>query len=256
MRSILIGSRAGRFHFPDFPREPKDIDYAWSGDKIVCEVLPSGMRKEMYPIPPVMEMCANDIGVISADDLYTLKVSHIFWDKKWNKTMYDIVWLQKKGCRLNEPLFYALYKHWEGVHGLAPRANLDMNVQEFFDNGIMDGHSHDNLHIALMNGEPATYNKVLKEKDGVAIDEEKFWMLPYQDQLNIIREEVMVMAYERGVRQGRKDYRTGYSEQLKAWILHHGPSIEMALFAVRNFDVLRKPLINYKTQINEYLQRA
>lgn len=253
MRNVLIGSRAGRFHFPDFPREPKDIDYAIAGDKMLFETLPSGTRKEMYPIPPVIEMCQNDDGVISANDLYTLKVSHVFWDVKWNKTMYDIVWLQKKGCELNRPLFDALYKHWEGVHGLAPRADLNATVEDFFDNGIKDGHDHDDLHKLLVGGAP-TYTKILIDPDGVAIDEEKFWALPEEDKLNIIREEVSVMAYERGVRQDRKDYRTGYSEQLKAWILHHGPSLEMALFAVRNYDVLRKPLTNYKKILDEKLR--
>lgn len=256
MTYVLIGSRAGKHHFPDWPREPKDTDFATDEKEMRFNSV-GERRFEYYPIPPIVELykeSSSRDNALTPDQLYTLKVSHVFWDIKWDKTMYDIVWLQKKGCVLDESLFRALYKHWEIVHGPMPRANLDATVEDFFTNGIKNGHDHDRLHELLVGGEP-TYVKILKEPNGVAIDENAFWFkLTHSQKLDIIREEVSVMAYERGARQGIKDYRTAYSEQLKAWILHHGPSLEMALFAVRNFDVLRKPLINYKQHLDEKLR--
>lgn len=241
---VLIGSRAIKFHFPDFPREPKDYDYA-------CDEVdkPTVSRKEeLYPITPILERFnpfTRDEKILSPDQILTLKMSHVFWDIKWAKTMFDIVWLQKKGCKVDWALFYDLIDHWTVVHGPNVRANLNMEVKEFFTNGIKDGHNHDNLHTYIKN--PPTYTQVLIDPNGVAIDEGKFWALPFESKCDIIREECYVMAYER---MGQSDYRDAYFEQVKRWIIHHGPSLEMAIFAVENFDSLRKPLINYKQVID------
>lgn len=241
---VLIGSRAIKHWFPDFPREPKDTDFAWDegGISIVRE---EWGTYEYYPIPPLMSL---GVSTLTPDQIYTLKVSHLFWDIKWEKTMWDVTWLRKKGCNLDRTLFEELYWHWESVHGVAKRADLNMMADAFFDNAIPDGHDHDLLHTLIKN--PPTYTKILanpEEPGAVAIDEQKFWDLETEDKYNVIREECYVMAYER---MGDSDYRDAYLKQLKAWILHHGPSVNMGLFAIHNYDVLRKPLINYKEVID------
>lgn len=245
----LIGSQAIRHWFPDFPRKPVDTDFAWDEGGIDIQREAWG-KYEYYPIPPIAKLGQS---TLDADGIYTLKFSHIFWDIQWEKTMWDIVWLQKKGCQLNIPLFKELYQHWCDVHGEPTRADLNMSVGDFFTNGIKDGHKHDTLHtfVAKVNCKP-TYTYILKEPTGVDIDQFKFFNLPLNMQLDIIREECYVMAYER---MGFMDYRDAYRKQLKAWIITHAPSMEMACIAVWNYDTLRKPLINYKKEIEYGLQR-
>lgn len=246
--NILIGSKAIKVHFPDFPREPGDVDFATDEYIFPTGKTENGQRWEYYPIPPILEANRfSSSSLATRNQLYTLKVSHAFWNIHWDKTMFDIVWLQKNGCELDMKLFWKLYRHWTAQHGVMPRANLDMPVDEFFDNGIMDGHAHDGYHFKIKN--PPTYTKILIDPKGVAVSEDGFFELSHEDKLEIVREECYVMAYERGVRQGTKDYRDAYRDQLKAWILHHGPTVRMALWAIQNFDELRKPVINYKEVI-------
>jgi hypothetical protein len=250
---VLIGSKAIKWHFPDFPREPKDMDYASTHYDKPYVNRGGYPVVEYYPIPPLTKLfnpLTRDMKIATPSQLLTLKLSHIFWDIKWNKTMFDIVWLTKKGVGVDWPLFHELYDHWVVTHGEAKRADLAMSVDEFFTNGIKDGHKHDELHT-FIKAVPS-YTMILREPDGVEVSEHKFFSLTNkEDMLNIIREECYVMAYERGVGSGKKDYRDGYAEQLKQWILVHAPTLNMAVFGVLHYDELRKPVINYK-EVIEY----
>ena len=86
----LFGSTLIKKIFPDF-REPNDLDWV-TNDK---SKLKTSSRKEEYhyiPNTPDREM--------TADEIYTIKVSHAIYDIHWQKTMADIRFLQTKGCKL------------------------------------------------------------------------------------------------------------------------------------------------------------
>lgn len=107
---VLIGSQAIKYHFPDFNRVPLDWDY------VVTEKL-----KNEYNTPRI-EFHINPIFdnypdlIINPNDLYTLKLSHtVIRDINFNKHVYDIQFLRKKGCVLNYDLFYKLYDYWLNV---------------------------------------------------------------------------------------------------------------------------------------------
>lgn len=247
---VLMGSRAIRLHFPDFPREPKDWDYISNMDFISSEV--NGKRTEIYDIPPLFKRFDNvtrDVKVLSPDELYTLKVSHIFWDIKWEKTMFDIVWLHDKGCNLDMELFKELYEWWEGVHGANHRSNLMLTREEFFDNGLKGDFDHDYLHT-LINPEPM-FTKILVEPNGVDCSEEKWNDLSFDDKLELIREETYVMAYER---LAGRSWLSAYKWQLKQMITGHLTMYE-ALFAIENYRLLERPKINFKELLDEKLCR-
>jgi hypothetical protein len=153
--------------------------------------------------------------------------------------MWDIWWLTKNGCKLIEPLFRELYAFWCEKHGEPKRADLDMSKDEFFDNALRNQDSHDTLHEMLSS--PPTYRKILVGE--VQTSEDLFDALSHEDKVNIIVEETMVMAFER---LAGRDYRTAYQWQLKQMILHHLP-FGQALFAVLNFEAVRKPRADYRT---------
>ncbi len=165
---ILIGSFAIKYWFPDFPRDPKDKDFA------VDKVMSSNRETEYLYNPVICNWVKDDI-CCSPDELYTLKVSHLFWDINWEKHMWDVQWLKEKGCKLILPLFYELYEFWNKYHGKNKRSRLDMSSEQFFDNAITCPYSHDWLHILLNN--PPTYTKVLKDGAEVNVSEEKFNLL-------------------------------------------------------------------------------
>jgi len=238
MKNILIGSSAIKHHFPDFPREPKDLDYIGKGTNIPGKV--------EYHVNRVFDESSYDI--MYPNDLYTLKVSHIFWDIKWEKHMFDIQFLKKKGCTLDRELFDKLYQYWNEVHGSNHRSNLELSKEEFFNNALKT-YDHDALHELLVP--IPMYKKVLADGKDVEVDESKYNALSFEDKLELVREEVYVMAYER---LAGRSYREAYHWMLKKFIMKHAPMYE-ALFIIENYIELHKPKINFKEKLDYELQR-
>ena len=237
---ILIGSKAIKHHFPDFPRDPKDEDYAVTtkthNSTIECEYL-------INPIIGGLE------GIADPNTLYTLKISHLVgWDINWDKHMFDVQFLKKKGCTIDKDLFYRLYDYWNTLHIPNKRSDLDMSAEEFFDNALKTPHDY---YHTLLNPVP-TYTKVLKDDAEVDVSEDKFYALSYEEKCDLVREEVMVMAYER---YKKLDYRIAYSKMLKKFIINHAPLWE-ALFIIENYVYLHKPSFNYFKKIDNELHKT
>jgi len=251
---ILIGSRAIKYWFLDFPREPKDWDYAVS-DSVYSESVKgetiNGERVE-YLLNPVLTDYPHyhSSGTVTPDVLYTLKISHLFWDIKWDKHMFDVQFLKKKGCQLIHSLFQDLFDYWESYHGPRKHSDLTLSAEEFFDNVFKGKYDHDHLHT-LLNATP-TYTKVLKDGSEVEPSEEKFNMLSHQEKLDLVREEVMVMGYER---RGNRKYYEVYSWMLKRFIRNHAPIWE-ALFIIDNYIELHKPQFNFIQKLDYELSRS
>jgi len=231
---ILIGSSAIRHWFPDFPRDPKDLDYIGKGTSR------PGIE---YLTNPVLDGYEHQI--ILPNDLYTLKMSHLFWNINWEKHMFDVQFLKKKGCVLDKELFYKFYEFFNEFHGKNKRSDLKMSAEDFFDNSLECDYYHDDLHL-LLNPVP-TYTKVLIGE--VEVGEEKFKELSFEDKCDLAREEVMVMAWER---YADKNYRVAYSRMLKKFIISHAPLWE-AIFIIENYITLHKPNFNYFKKINDGL---
>lgn len=236
---ILIGSAAIKHHFPDFNREPKDLDF------IVKQPM-KGNRDVEYLYNPVL--CDLICDVLPANIMYTLKISHLFWDKQWSKHMYDVQFLKSKGCVLHRQLFYELYAYWQTVHGENKRSDLEQTAEDFFNNALKK-YDHDFLHT-LINPNP-TYKKVIKDGAEVEVDENKYNALKYQEKIDLVREEIYAMAYER---LAGRHYRTAYAWMLKKFIINHAPLYE-ALFIIENYNELSKPIINYKNKLDYELSR-
>lgn len=240
----IIGSHAIKAMYPSFPREPKDVDYLVRNESVEIEGIAE--RSERHIIPVLFEYLV--IHGISGSVMLTLKASHIFWDIRWEKHMYDIVFLFEHGAKMIPDLFSALYHHWCSFHGQNKRSELNMTAADFFDNALKGEYDHDYLHT-LINPSPM-YLKVLKDGAEVDVSEEKFNLLSHVEKLELVREEVYVMAFER---LAGRSYRAAYSWMLKKFIMNHAPMWE-ALFILKNFRALHKPIINYKTKIEDAIK--
>jgi hypothetical protein len=243
---ILIGSSAIKHHFPDFNREPKDIDYAVRvkrGRKDNIEYLEN---------PVLFEFCDQEI--CPPDILYTLKISHLFWNIGLDKHLFDVQFLKKKGCQINWELFYKLYDYWTLVHGKNKRSDLLMSSEKFFDNRIIFPVPHDDIHEILIKhpyfkgqAKP-TYTKILVGE--VEVSEELFNILTHAEKCNLVIEEVCVMSTER---MFHSDYRVNYHRMLKKFLLNHAPLWEGVFM---NWIELHKPPFDYITYLNSNLCQA
>lgn len=235
---ILIGSSAIKHWFPDFPRDPKDIDYI--GQKVAHSHI---QRVEFHKNEVFKDY---QYKVMHPNDLYTLKMSHLFWNINWDKHMFDVQFLKSKRCVLEKRLFYELYDYWNTVHGKNKRSDLKMTATDFFDNAVKCEYKHDDLHL-ILNPVP-TFTKVLIGE--VEVGEEKFNLLSFEEKCSLVTEEVMIMAWER---YPELDYRIAYSKMLKKFIINHAPLWE-AIFIIENYIVLHKPTFNFFKQIENGLQ--
>jgi hypothetical protein len=235
---MIIGSTAIKYWFPGFPREPKDIDIV--GDYEL--VIPTEKRVERLSNPILLEYYKGASRYLPPDLLYTLKISHVFWDlenSSWSKHMWDIQWLKEKNCQFIPELFYKLYEYWNKVHGKNKRSNLDMAADEFFDNAITFPVEHDYLHELLVKHEyfeedEPTYKKVLKDGADVDVSEEKFNLLTEKQKFNLVVEEVMIMALER---YSELYYKAAFNKMLKKFIINHAPLWE-AIWIIQNHKKL------------------
>jgi hypothetical protein len=186
---MLIGSKAALHWFPDFPRVPRDTDYISKNEinKTDSKYCPSfQLILDKYPLRLIAP----------ANVLYTLKVSHAFWDIHWDKTMYDIRFFQSKGLSIDEELFKALYADCETRYG-KKRAYLNKSNEEFFTDGVKRVYVHDDLHKAMAFYDEPLYERIKHDKSRALTAEDLFLKLSHEDKLKLCKEEIYVTALER-----------------------------------------------------------
>jgi len=143
----------------------------------------------------------GEIRYATLDELYTIKVSHSYWELKngsWDKHIADIITMQKADAKLIQPLHDLLYKVWEEEHG-KKRVNLQMDKEAFFADAVKRVYDHDSIHVSVAYGERPLYEAVLHAEPSVAMDMGKVKALPVSDSLRLFREEIYATALERWV---------------------------------------------------------
>lgn len=252
---LIIGSTAIQHYFPEFKREPKDLDIAVKDkeDKELWKAyidespLLKGVRVELLENPVIFKY--QDEGYLKPDLLLTLKMSHMFWDNMWDKHMFDIQFLLKKGARYDLGILNELRELWNNILPKVRRSVLAQSKEDFFSNAVNeDTDEHDILHT-FINPIPM-YTLLLKDGSEVELDENKWNAMSFEQKLEVVREETYVMAWER---YKDIDYRLAFKVQLKQNIQKHFPQY-IAIFAIENYIQLEKPTIKYRDIINNKLK--
>lgn len=257
---ILIGSTAIKYYFPDFNRVPKDLDIATQVKMVNnipnIEYLENPLLFEDVDSSwDILNINNHNYRLLPKDYLYTLKISHCFWDINWEKHMWDAQFLKEKGCIFIPELFYKLFNYWEITHGLRNSSKLNMTANDFFNNALPNSHEHDVLHELLIkhsyfNQEEPTYKKVLKDDAEVDVDVNKFNLLSEKEKFNLAFEEVAIMSWEKGRFPESMFWKRKYTRMLKKFILSHCPIWE-GIWIIQN----HKSLINPPFDFNEHLNK-
>ena len=238
---LIIGSTAIRHYFPDFNRNPKDIDVAVLKDK------PREGNKEFLVNPVILKY--QESGYLEPNLLLSLKISHLFWDINWDKHLYDVQFLLAKGRKYDLEIIQELRTFWDSYLPKVRRSRLEMNKEDFFTNNVNeDVEQHDYLHTLL--ADIPAYTKLLKEGCEVELDENKWRALSFEEKCDVVFEETAVMAFER---YKAIDYRVAYKRQLKDNIIKHFP-FYIAIWSIENYKNLEKPKFNFKIKIENELQ--
>lgn len=258
----IIGSKAIKHWFPLFNREPKDIDVVINEDNYIDKK--DSITIEYLKNPVLLKygnFIETDSGLeyLRPEHLLTLKMSHIFWDKNWDKHMYDIQYLIKEDIEYNKDLFYLLYEYWNETLGKNKRSDLEMSSDEFFNNAVSFNKDynlkHDYLHTVLIkhpyfcNQKEPTYTYILKENEEVDVCMKKFQGLNYHQKYNLTFEEVAIMSIEGRFKQGTP-VQIMYKNMLKKFIMNHC-KIEQAIWIILNYN----DLLNYPFDYKNFLEK-
>lgn len=251
---ILVGSTAAKQWFPDF-RTPNDIDYFVTPDQMGTQE----QGTEYFYHPALLNYFEeNEEGTLLPDNLYTLKVSHAFWQLKnrsWDKHMHDIVFFQSKGLQFNTRFYEVLYPIWEEVHGVK-RANLNQEPDKFFNAAVDRKYDHDSIHDSVAYYDEPLFNKILRDGHKVAVDRSKFESLSHEDKCRLVREEVYATALERVLIPSNytASPRAAYNYALRQTITSYSKGW-FPLWIVLNFSELRTPDIDFVKKHKENADR-
>lgn len=240
MKVLIIGSQAIKHNFDDFDRQPKDNDI-FSPVKIV------GFESFWHNKLNNIIKDKNYFQFATPDELYTIKVSHSFWDLHgtWNKHMHDILFLKSKGAKLIPELYDSLYDIWCETHG-KKKAKLNVKAEEFFNKNVQRIYEHDSIHNSVAYYKEPLFNRILKDKEQVAVSQDKFKKLYKTDKLKLVREEVYATALERILIPKNYNYspKLAYHLSLKNLITSYSKGW-FPLWIVDNYNLLYKPDVDY-----------
>lgn len=251
----IFGSVALKHHLgKEFERTPKDVD-------IMCDDpgLKSTRGMEVF-WTPAFEWLDDDPGIIlDLDELYTIKVSHLMWDVKWEKHINDVMLIKKVrgGSRLILEFYDLLVKDWEERHGSKDKIKFDVPLDEFFNEKVKRDYDHEFLHhYFAFNGKPM--HEQLRKDPNTALCDEDLWDSLYtREQKHTALEEIYVIATERYVLpQGMppmaakaKAFKDLVTKMSKGWfniyLIEHA---ELLMKQSKEEDEIWKTKLNYLTK--------
>jgi hypothetical protein len=226
----LFGSKLIKKIYPDF-REPNDSDWVTNDlNEYNSNISKKTKQNEIYYIPstPDREM--------TADEIYTLKVSHAIYDIHWEKTMSDIRFLQLKGCKVIPELLKE-FRDWWSVKHADKRCDFSVDENSFFKDNVKRKIPHDELHL-IFNSNPS-YKLIV---DGITPIESKFLSLSPKQKDDVVWEEAFVIAIERYI--NNFPYRTAYKRAQRDLITRLHP-IWLSDYIIINWNKFFTTKINY-----------
>ena len=149
---LIYWSTAIKYWFPDFNREPNDLDI------ISNEWNKNSKWIEYYWIDEFDYLVNNNSEYVEPNILYTIKLSHLSWDINWDKHMIDVIFLKDKWCNIDNVFYDMLIKAWSRIHW-AKHIKMWVDNKDFFKWNIERRYDHDWLHEQY-----AFYDRPLNEK--------------------------------------------------------------------------------------------
>ena len=199
MKTLIVGSIAAYHWLGDklHYRVPKDIDILTpaaisSSDRKICNI-----ESQWHELAEEIIFTSEDKVFCDLTLLYTLKLSHSYWDIHWDKTIFDIVMFKRAGASLNQDLHDRLVKMWCTIHG-DKKVNMNKRVDEFFTSYVDRAYDHELLHELVAFNQTPMHTKIRPNLESVWVDKNLFYNLTVEQQIETCLEEITVIAIERG----------------------------------------------------------
>lgn len=211
-RSVLIGSRALAYWFPEYKVNPQsDWDVITDEPLEVMQELLKSDNVEIHD-PNFLDSFwfkqiyyskidhKLGIAVASPQALSIIKRSHLWRDLRFGKHIadynkylrkyaenYDT--LDKEVLRIRTELSYKAFPQ--------PHPKLNQKVEDFFDDAVEKKYSHDWLHELVAYYDKPLYTRLQDDPSSAWCKKEKWDELTHEDKIKCIAEEAHVIAIER-----------------------------------------------------------
>jgi hypothetical protein len=289
---LIVGSKALKFHYPNFPRKVQDIDIiGFESDlQILDELLqPTHIQKcqntillkniqnktEIFDTDNVELLLADyskslkmyldydkDNIFASKEVLFSLKKSHIHFPIKFKKHIHDYCFLYDEffGEDILSHITEINYKETETRIGKLKTPSLNKSVDDFFGQSkdfVKSFFAHDDIHKVMAHYEYPLYEKMQNNKTLVKCDKNLWRIFPYEDKCKCVLEEAYVIALERKIIPMLFDSGKGYtSDEAFDWALMRICTTLCSgwfrEFATNNYFVIKK-LYN-KNYVEKFLE--
>lgn len=201
MAQFLVGSKYLCDNY-DFYRKSKDIDYIVD---VLDDSLPKcdehGTRIEYHLNPVLFKFFEQEGCDRKTEALFTLKLSHMFWDIKWSKHLDDIKWFIDNKFEYIPSLYKDLVEQWKIVHGPRNEPDFSKPNSEFFYDKVKRDIGHDELHNIVKFYDVPLFEKIKKDLDQAQVYENLFYKLSHNDRIKLVTEEMLVIGLERYTEQ-------------------------------------------------------
>jgi len=231
---IIVGSKALKFHFPNYEREVKDIDVIGYSDDVntLCEILlPTKIEKNRHTVllrnitNNTDLFNTNNVEILLADNsqslkkymeydnvnlfaspevLFSLKKSHIHFPIKFNKHIRDYILLYNyfDGVDYLDYITKINFKETEERLGKLKTPSLNKSVKEFFlqsDGYVKSYFIHDDIHRVMSHYNKPLYEMMQVDKNLAKCEKDMWNSFTFENKCKCVLEEAYVIALERRI---------------------------------------------------------
>jgi hypothetical protein len=286
---LIVGSKALKHHFPNFPRSARDIDiigFESDLNYLINLLEPKKVVKSEYTV--LLKNIQRKTDVFDSDSvevllaekseslkkyleysrgelfapievLYSLKKSHIHFPIKFKKHIHDFCFLNdvSDGIDILEQITAINYDETEKRLGELKTPSLNKSVDKFFgqsENYVKSLFVHDDIHRVMAHYENPLFEKMQKDKTFAKCEKDIWRVFPYEDKCKCVLEEAYVIALERKILPMLFGGGKGYtSDEAFDWALMRICTTLCSgwfrEFATKNYFIIKK-LYN-----NEYVEK-
>jgi len=231
---LIVGSKALKYHYPNFPRKVNDIDiigFESDVDTLILLLNPSLVKKFKHTvlfknITNKTEFFDTDnVEILLADNsesfkryleidkgktfaskktLFSLKKSHINFAIKFKKHIHDYCFLYDELGGIDDlsDITKLNYLETEKRVGKIKTPSLNVTVDEFFKQSeefVKPQFAHDDLHKIMAYYDKPLYEKMQDDKSMARCNLDKWVVFSYEDKCKCVLEEAYVIALERKI---------------------------------------------------------
>jgi hypothetical protein len=233
--SLIIGSKALKYNFPNLDRECKDIDIICNTSDIQYYIDFLKPKDIKYNLPyslilkdiqnktdlfntdnveilisndnalseyQAYEKSENELKFASKETLFSIKKAHIHFPIKFQKHIKDycLLYDELKGIDVLKDITKKHFSDTEERLGKLKTPSLKKSVKSFFDqsNGFVTSYFiHDDIHRVMSHYDSPLYERMQSNKDNAICDKNLWEKFSFEDKCKCVLEEAMVIAIER-----------------------------------------------------------